>query len=131
MKKLIYLFLTVLIVSCSGDSSNDSNTSIVGNWQLTAMLESGIPIHDSCDLESNMTLSITNTGRYNQYYSDDPATEPCGLDGVLDMTWSKDSPSTYSLSFTGVSGSSFSAILDGETLTIDGDDNEVLVFSRN
>ena len=34
MKKLIYLFLTVLIVACSSDDSN-SNNSIVGNWQIS------------------------------------------------------------------------------------------------
>ncbi|MFT4802057.1 MAG: hypothetical protein ACI93N_001832 [Flavobacteriaceae bacterium] len=135
MKKLIYLTILVLIVACGGNDSDDSNTSIVGNWQLTAMLESGTPIHNSCDLESNMTLSITNTGKYNQYFSDDPATEPCGLDGILDMTWSEGSSSTYYISFVGIGDNgediSFSAVLGGETLTIDGDDDEVIVFTRN
>ena len=46
-----------------------------------------------------MTISITNTGKYYQYFSDDPATEPCGLDVVLDMTWSEGSSSTYNISF--------------------------------
>jgi hypothetical protein len=133
MKKLIYLSILVLIVAC-GDS-DDSNTSIVGNWQLTAMLASGTSIHNSCDLESNMTISITNTGKYNQYFSDDPATDPCVIDGVLDMTWSKGSSSTYYISFVEIGDNgqdiSFSAVLDGETLTIDGDDDEVIVFTRN
>ena len=34
MKKLIYLFLAVLIISCSSDDGN-SNNSIVGNWQIS------------------------------------------------------------------------------------------------
>ena len=34
MKKLIYLFLTVLIVACSSDDGN-SNNSIVGNWKIS------------------------------------------------------------------------------------------------
>jgi hypothetical protein len=35
MKKLIYIFLTVLIVGCSGGDSNDGttlNSQIVGSW---------------------------------------------------------------------------------------------------
>ena len=37
MKKLLYLFLTVLIVACSGDDSNNDNinnnpSDLVGNW---------------------------------------------------------------------------------------------------
>ena len=68
MKKLIYLSILVLIVACGGSDSDDSNTSIVGNWQLTAMLASGTSIHNSCDLESNMTISTANTGKYNQYF---------------------------------------------------------------
>ena len=136
MKKLIYLSILVLIVSCGGSDSDDSNTTIVGNWQLTALLDNnGTSFHNSCDLESNMTISITNTGKYYQYFSDDPATEPCGLDGVLDMTWSKGSSSTYYISFVEIGDNgqdiSFSAVLDGETLTIDGDDDEVIVFTRN
>ncbi|MDG2052480.1 MAG: hypothetical protein P8J69_01710 [Flavobacteriaceae bacterium] len=35
MKKLIYLFLVLLIVACSIDSSDD-NLSIVGKWQVTS-----------------------------------------------------------------------------------------------
>ena len=42
MKKLLYLFLTVLIVACSG--------------------ENGVDVHDSCDLESYMVLTESNTG---------------------------------------------------------------------
>ena len=34
MKKLLYLFLTVLIVACSSDDGN-SNNSIVGNWKIS------------------------------------------------------------------------------------------------
>ena len=34
MKKLLYIFLTVLIVACSSDDGN-SNNSIVGNWKIS------------------------------------------------------------------------------------------------
>ena len=35
MKKLIYLFLTVFIVACSGDDSNEqsNNAQFVGSWE--------------------------------------------------------------------------------------------------
>jgi|TARA_B110000093_G_scaffold159211_1_gene178788 hypothetical protein len=136
MKKLIYLTILVLIVACGGNDSDDSNTSIVGNWQLTALLDNnGNPFHDVCDLESYMTVSTTNSGNYYQYYSDDLDTEPCGLDQIIDMTWSEVSSSTYNISFIGTGGEgvnlSFSAVVDGQTLTIDGDDDEVIVFTRN
>ena len=41
MRKAIYLFLTVLIVACSGDGGNESpnNNSIIGNWQLNQVDE--------------------------------------------------------------------------------------------
>jgi hypothetical protein len=37
MKKILYLFLTLLIVGCSGDDSNDGttlNSQFVGSWLL-------------------------------------------------------------------------------------------------
>jgi len=37
MKKLVYLFLTVLIVACSGsdDSGNNNSSSLLSSWQVT------------------------------------------------------------------------------------------------
>jgi hypothetical protein len=132
MKKLLLLF-TILIFSCSSsdDSDNDySNSSIVGSWQLTSILENGIPAHEKCDLESVMTMLETNTGSFTQYYSEDDTSESCDESATIDMTWSLASSSTYNLTFLGVGGESVSAVLEGETLTIGGGD-EVIVFTKN
>jgi hypothetical protein len=65
MKKLIYLFLTVLIVACSsddsnndGDNNNDVNQNLVGTW-----------VADFVDPENNevygnttLILNVDNTG---------------------------------------------------------------------
>ncbi|MDA9326063.1 hypothetical protein N9758_00410 [Flavobacteriaceae bacterium] len=65
MKKLIYLFLTVLIVGCSSsdddnnnDGDNDINQNLVGTW-----------VADFVDPENNevygnttLTLNVDNTG---------------------------------------------------------------------
>jgi hypothetical protein len=131
MKKLLLLF-AFLIFSCSSsdDSDNDySNTSIVGSWQLTTMLEDGIPAHNRCDLKSIMTVLETNTGNLIQYYSIDDTSESCEESLTIDMTWSLASSSTYNITFLGA-GESLSAVLDGETLTI-GSGDEVIVFTKN
>ena len=43
MKKLIYLFLTVLVVACSGDDSNsdsgDNTSSLAGIWKQPAQMK--------------------------------------------------------------------------------------------
>lgn len=132
MKKLLFLS-TFLIFACSSsdDANNDySNTSIVGNWQLTSILESGTPIHNSCDLESNMTVLQTNTGNFMQYYSDESTSEFCGESMTIDMTWSQEgSSSTYYITFA-ISDTTVSVVLEGETLTsIEG--SEVRVFTKN
>tara|TARA_B110000114_G_scaffold77193_1_gene81731 strand:- start:110 stop:511 length:402 start_codon:yes stop_codon:yes gene_type:complete len=133
MKKLLLLLLfTILIFSCgsSDDSDNDySNTSIVGSWQLTSILENGIPAHEKCDLESIMTMLETNKGNFTQYYSEDDTSDSCDESATIDLTWSLASSSTYNLTFLGV-GESVSAVLEGETLTI-GDGDEVIVFTKN
>jgi hypothetical protein len=134
MKKLLLLLLfTILIFSCgsSDDSGNDySNTSIVGSWQLTSILENGIPAHEKCDLESIMTILETNKGNFTQYYSEDDTSDSCDESVTIDMTWSLASSATYNLTFLGVGGESVSAVLEGETLTI-GDGDEVIVFTKN
>ena len=117
-----------LIVACGGNDSDDSNTSLVGNWQLTALLESGIPIHNSCDLESYMSLTESNTGTYYQYYSDDLPTEPCGLDATYGITWSQGEGSNYLITFD--YGGSFTAVLTS-VLTLDSGDGDQFVFVKN
>jgi len=77
MKKLIYLFLTVLIVACSSDDSNDGTTltsQFVGSW-----LEENSSENSSLTLEFN----ADGTGGYIEFY-----------DGITDteiFSWSSTS----------------------------------------
>ena len=63
MKKLLYLFLTVLIVACSSDDSNDGttlNSQIVGSW----LDENSSEENGSLTLEFN----ADGTGSYIEFY---------------------------------------------------------------
>ena len=129
MKKL-FLLSALLTLSCSSDDSNDNNnsTSVEGTWNLTSISENGVEVHDSCDLESYMVISESNTGTYYQYYSDDPETEPCGLDISYDLTWSQIEGSSYLITFD--FGSSFTAVLTN-VLTLDTGEGDQVVFIKN
>ena len=127
MKKLLYLFLA-LSFACSSDD-DESNTSIDGNWQLTSIKENGQSIHDSCDLESYMVIDVDNSGTYFQYYSDYPATEPCGLDATYNFSVSAGSSSSnYNWILEGVSSP---LVLNGNTLQLTFGSDEVLEFVKN
>ena len=58
MKKLIYLFLALIIVACSDDEGNNanddsSNDPILGTWSLVSLeLDGQIQNLDSCDFLS-------------------------------------------------------------------------------
>jgi hypothetical protein len=71
MKKLIYLFLTVLIVSCSSDDDSNSgvtlNAQFVGSWLTEFDDEEG----GSLILEFN----ADGTGSENEVYDDETYTE--------------------------------------------------------
>ena len=77
MKKLIYLFLTVLIIACSGDDSNDGTTltsQFVGSW-----------LEENSSEESSLTLEFNadGTGSSIEFY-----------DGITDtevFSWSSTS----------------------------------------
>ena len=78
MKKLIYLFLTVLIIACSSEDSNDGttlNSQIVGSW----LDENSSEENGSLTLEFN----ADGTGSYIEFY-----------DGITDteiFSWSSTS----------------------------------------
>ncbi len=77
MKKLLYLFLTVLIIACSGDDSNDGTTltsQFVGSW-----------LEENSSEESSLTLEFNadGTGSSIEFY-----------DGITDtevFSWSSTS----------------------------------------
>jgi hypothetical protein len=63
MKKLLYIFLTVLIVACSGsddDSNNDITQNLVGAW----MSELGDPETDEVEGFITLTLNVDSTGSF-------------------------------------------------------------------
>ena len=68
MKKLVYLFLTVLIVACSGDDSNNNNVtnSLEGRWDYTSSYDDGLGHNQNLTLLT-VTLKILTTP-YNSYY---------------------------------------------------------------
>ena len=70
MKKLLYLFLTVLIVACSSDDSNDGttlNSQFVGSW----LDENSSEENGSLTLEFN----ADGTGSSIEFYDGDTDTE--------------------------------------------------------
>ena len=76
MNKLLFLFTTLLLVSCSsGDSANSD--SIVGKWYLSTLLfNQEQEILDNCDIQSYLEITTGESGKYYLYYSDDLETAP-------------------------------------------------------
>ena len=100
MNKLLFLFATLLLVSCSsGDNANSD--SIVGKWYLsTSLFNEEQEILDNCDIQSYLEITTGESGKYYLYYSDDLETEPCGLDIIYDLTYYRvDSSKNYKLTF--------------------------------
>jgi len=65
MKKLLYLFLTVLIVGCSGDDSNndgDNNNDISQNLVGTWVADFVDPENNEVYGNTTLTLNVDNTG---------------------------------------------------------------------
>ena len=64
MKKLIYLFLTVLIVACSGEDSNNNsisiNSDLVGTWSGIITDTGGSTAEQITTLNSDATGSVSN-----------------------------------------------------------------------
>ena len=63
MKKLVYLFLTVLIVACSSSNSNNSisiNSDLVGTWSGIITDTGGSTAEQITTLNSDATGSVSN-----------------------------------------------------------------------
>tara|TARA_R110000744_G_scaffold163304_2_gene280038 strand:- start:448 stop:867 length:420 start_codon:yes stop_codon:yes gene_type:complete len=98
MKKLIYLFLTVLIVACSSDDSSDDSNSIEGRWNLTSTdLCSNPQGFNSCRAQSYITFNNGVAELFNYY--EDGVGNPCELQENSTFNYSTDSniPNTYYL----------------------------------
>tara|TARA_B110000003_G_C16296476_1_gene397074 strand:- start:111 stop:563 length:453 start_codon:yes stop_codon:yes gene_type:complete len=94
MKKLIYLFLTVLIVACSDGEeileggNSGSNLSIDGKWNFISITSCGDPQYASdCELESYLLLD--NGDGLGIFYNDNDngAEIPCQIVNNLEFTY--------------------------------------------
>ena len=126
MKKLLYLFLTVLIVACSSsddggnNNTNDgSNVSIEGKWNFISITDCGNPVEQNdCDLESYMLLE-NGDGMYFNFedYDEENGSGPipCQIVSTANITYFA-VPNTNTYNFI-VDGVLDVGTLDGNTLT--------------
>ena len=152
MKKLLYIFLTVLIFACSGEDSNNnsnngSNVSIEGKWNFISITDCGNPVEqDDCDLESYMLLE-NGDGMYFNFDTElpdgDSGPVPCQVVGTANITYFA-VPNTNTYNFI-VDGVVDIGTISGNTLTFiqetaasnttcpqqEGTITEILVFIKD
>ncbi|MFT4943228.1 MAG: hypothetical protein ACJAYD_000812 [Patiriisocius sp.] len=138
MKKLIYLFLTVLIVACSSDDSNDgSNVSIEGRWNYTSNTDEGQPAEISdCELQNYLLVDSGLADYYFYLNEDENGNETdCFLYGTIEASYVVDANNSNVYIFTfDDSGESLVGTLSGNTLTFVEEYeeyNEITVFTRD
>jgi hypothetical protein len=80
MKKLLFLFASITLLSCSKNDDNNSNSTtgnIVAKWHLTSILEDGKPITGyTCNTNFDIT-EFTSDGQAITKYSDENANNVC------------------------------------------------------
>jgi hypothetical protein len=144
MKKLIYLFLTVLIVACSSDDDSNSNNSIVGNWQISDCVscEFDSTAQEECFLQTRFEFFDDLPGLLQEgwlYLADLDENGNCIVadeddDLSILLKWENTSDNNYLIYFKDIEEDElwWNAIVNGNTLELrDLDDNElVLVLSR-
>ena len=123
MKKLIYLFLTVLIVACSseddgGDNSNDeSNVSIEGRWNYTSYVDDGEQATVvGCELQNYLMLDGGSGTFY--YYEEAGAEDDCVLWLTDEVTYEAGSNANIYRFYYPSEGYYLDGELNGNTLTI-------------
>ena len=121
MKKLLYIFLTVLIVGCSsedGDNTNNgSNVSIEGRWNYTSYVDGGEQATVvGCELQNYLMLDGGSGAFY--YYDEAGAEDDCVLWLTDEVTYEAGSNATiYRFNFLS-EGYYLDGELNGNTLTI-------------
>ncbi len=77
MKKLLFLFTVITLLSCSkneDDNSSVATASIVGKWHLTTLLENGKPITGyTCDTNLDITEFTSGGQSINKYARTTPS----------------------------------------------------------
>ena len=121
MKKLLYLFLTVLIIACSGDDSNNSNggsnVSIEGRWNYTSYIEdSEQTTVVGCELLDYLLLNNGAGAFY--YYEEAGAEDDCVLWLTDEVTYEAGSNANIYRFYYPSTGNSLDGELNGNTLTI-------------
>ena len=142
MKKLIFIFLTVLIVGCSGDDSNsdsgDNNnntSSLVGTWNLTSILDgNGVAqdIQATCANENFIELNDTSGTIYFHFNEDSEGPVPCFLSSTETFTYTNTPAGSNQYLLTISAGVVLSGELNSnETiLSIINEDDEVMNFTK-
>ena len=127
MKKLLYLFLTVLIVACSSDDSNnnsndESNVSIEGRWNHTGVIEDG----EQTTLVGCYVLEyilLNNGAGAFYYYEEAGAEDDCVLWLTDEVTYEAGSNANIYRFYYPSEGYYLDGELNGNTLTIKEDDD--------
>jgi hypothetical protein len=129
MKKIILLSV-LLVIACTSEDNDNTNTSIEGRWNLTSSSVEEIGV---CSQQTYMQLSNNNSGVLYEYYTDfpdNPEIEPCGLDGAYDISYSQISDNTYNfiLDYGGGDTESAEATVSDNVLTLFSSDEGFDVF---
>ena len=141
MKKLLYLFLTVLMVACSGDDSNsdsgdnNNNTfSLVGTWNLTSILVNGVAqiLDATCAYENFIELNDTSGTIYFHFNEDSEGPVPCFLSSTETFTYTNTPAGSNQYLLTTGDGFVLSGELNsnGTVLSIINEDDDVLNFTK-
>ena len=143
MKKLLYIFLTVLIVGCSGDDSNsdsgDNNnntSSLVGTWNLTSILDgNGVAqdIQATCANENFIELNDTSGTIYFHFNEDSEGNVvPCYVSRTGTCTYTNTPAGSNQYLLTTGDGFVLSGELNsnGTVLSIINEDDDVLNFTK-
>ena len=142
MKKLIYLFLTVLVVACSGDDSNsdsgDNNnntSSLAGIWNLTSQTNAAGPVdlEATCANENYLDLNDTS-GTIYFYFNEDSEGNvlPCFVARTGTCTYTNTPAGSNQYLLTISAGVVLPGELNsnGTILSIINEDDDVMNFTK-
>jgi hypothetical protein len=142
MKKLIYLFLTALVVACSGDDSNsdsgDNNnntSSLAGIWNLTSQTNAAGPVDLEATCANKNYLNLNDTsGTIYFHFNEDSGGDvvPCFEAGTDTCTYTNTPAGSNQYILTISAGVVLSGELNsnGTILSIINEDDEVMNFTK-